>query len=65
MKTYLGDSVYGEFINGNIHITTDNGYGPTNIIVMEPEVCAALVTFFEECYRKKSVAKQQQETNEL
>ena len=41
-KDYLGDSVYID-VNaiGQIVLTTENGYGPSNTIYMEPEVVAA------------------------
>jgi len=47
-KTYLGDSVYvegNEF--GQIVLTTNNGHfnDPRNIIVLEPQVYAALVAW--------------------
>lgn len=37
-KTYLGDSVYLAFDGYNFTLTTENGYGPSNTIVLEPEV---------------------------
>ena len=42
-KQYLGDSVYVELNNfGQVVLTTDNGYGPSNVICLEPEVLWAL-----------------------
>jgi len=41
-KIYLGDSVYGEAVDGGIVLTTDNGLGPSNTIFLEPEVYEAL-----------------------
>ena len=41
-KVYLGDSVYLDFDGWNLILTTDNGSGPTNEIVLEPEVYRAL-----------------------
>jgi hypothetical protein len=41
-KQYLGDSVYAEFDGYAIMLTTDNGYGPTNTIILEPDVLGAL-----------------------
>lgn len=44
-KVYLGDSVYAEFntaVKGDVTLTTENGYGPTNTIYLEPEVIDAL-----------------------
>ena len=47
-KVYLGDSVYAELeAGGPITLTTENGYGPSNTIVLEPEVYAALVAVVE------------------
>ena len=43
-KQYLGDSVYVEF-DGRFVLTTDNGYGPSNTIVLEPEVYEALTQY--------------------
>jgi hypothetical protein len=37
-KVYLGDSVYAQFDGFGIILTTENGLGPTNTIVLEPEV---------------------------
>ena len=45
MKEYLGDSVYIEYDGFNLTLTTENGYGASNTIVMEPEVFAALLRF--------------------
>lgn len=47
MKTYLGDSVYAEFDGCGIVLTTENGMGPSNTIVLEPEVLRALNEFVE------------------
>ena len=46
MKVYLGDSVYGEWDdNGNLVLTTNNGEGPTNTIILEEDVIAQLLSF--------------------
>ena len=37
-KVSLGDSVYAQFDGFGIILTTENGLGPTNTIVLEPEV---------------------------
>jgi hypothetical protein len=40
-KVYLGDSVYAEFntmMAGDVTLTTQNGYGPTNTIYLEPQI---------------------------
>lgn len=45
-KRYLGDSVYASFdSSGQIELTTENGFGSSNIIYLEPEVCDALVGY--------------------
>ena len=44
-KTYLGDSVYVDFPGYGITLTTENGYGPTNTIFLEPEVIVSLEEF--------------------
>jgi hypothetical protein len=41
-KIYLGDSVYAEHNGFGVTLTTENGYGPTNTIVLEPGVLNAL-----------------------
>lgn len=35
MKTYLGDSVYVEITDHDLILTTENGHGPSNAIVLE------------------------------
>ena len=46
-KVYLGDSVYVDWENGMIKLTTENGLpdDPSNIIWMEPEVVEAFKNF--------------------
>lgn len=46
-RTYLGDSVYADIENGTLKLTTENGYGPSNIIFLEPEVLDALIQYAE------------------
>lgn len=41
-KEYIGDSVYAEFNGWGVTLTTENGRGPSNTIVLEPEVLRAL-----------------------
>jgi hypothetical protein len=49
MKTYIGDSVYVSietpFASSPIVLTTENGFGPSNTIVLEPEVWASLTNW--------------------
>ena len=35
-KTYIGDGIYIEFVNGVFNMTTENGISITNTIVLEP-----------------------------
>lgn len=47
-KRYLGDSVYAELDTFHaLVLSTDNGTGATNTIVLEPEVWRALLDFVE------------------
>lgn len=46
-KEYLGDSVYAEIENGMVKLTTENGFGPSNEIFLEPEVINALNRYVE------------------
>lgn len=46
-KAYLGDSVYARNENGMLALTTENGYGPSNEIFLEPEVIEAMFMFLE------------------
>jgi hypothetical protein len=41
-KRYLGDSVYADFDGYHVMLTTENGYGPSNSICLEPQVIEAL-----------------------
>ena len=50
-KDYIGDSVYIEDNGYGVTLTTENGLGASNIIVMEPEVIQAFLR-----YIKKMVA---------
>ena len=45
-KEYLGDSVYVEIDEfGAVVLTTENGMGASNTIILEPEVFCALVEY--------------------
>lgn len=46
-KDYLGDSVYADFQHGQVFLTTENGMGASNTIVLEPEVCEALIRYLK------------------
>lgn len=43
-KAYLGDGVYAEF-DGRLILTTEDGIGATDRIVLEPEVYLMLTTY--------------------
>lgn len=44
LKQYLGDSVYADLDDARgILLTTENGFGPSNTIYLEPEVYEALL----------------------
>lgn len=43
-KIYLGDSVYASFDGYMVTLTTENGYGPSNTIHLEPEIIQRLIT---------------------
>lgn len=47
-KTYLGDGVYGELVDGGmIKLTTENGIDTTNVIYLEPSVYANLTRWVQ------------------
>ena len=46
-KRYLGDSVYAEWDSQFLILTTENGYGPNNTILLEPEVIVSLEDFLK------------------
>ena len=47
-KRYLGDGAYVDFDGYNLILTTADGVRDTNIIVLEPEVYAALVQYVDD-----------------
>lgn len=56
-REYLGDSVYAAIDPyGAVVLTTENGFRPTNTIVLEPEVLDALERWLREL-RKSRGAK--------
>lgn len=46
-KRYLGDGVYVDHDGYGLVLTTENGLGETNRIVLEPEVYEALRQYVE------------------
>jgi hypothetical protein len=48
-KEYLGDSVYVALhLDGSLELTTENGLGATNTIILELEVYNALLRYVEQ-----------------
>lgn len=47
-KFYLGDGVYVEPDERGLVLTTEDGLGATNTIVLEPEVLGAFLSFVEQ-----------------
>ena len=58
-KTYLGDSVYVEDDGYFMILTTENGDGPTNVIYLEPQVCAALAKYVKSIGTNEAVPSEQ------
>lgn len=50
--TYLGDSVYAEMENGMVKLYTNNGFGPREIIYLEPSVMDELNAWYMKVYAK-------------
>lgn len=46
-RDYLGDSVYADYDGYYIVLTTNNGLGATNAIVLDPHVYEALMQYSE------------------
>jgi len=44
-KEYIGDSVYVDIVDGMIALTTENGFGATNTIFLEPCGYAKLLEY--------------------
>jgi hypothetical protein len=58
--TYLGDSVYARLHHGMIVLYTDNGFGPSNVIALEPEVFHALSRYAAVVFAKGRAAPDHQ-----
>jgi Mn-dependent DtxR family transcriptional regulator len=63
-KVYLGDSVYVEFDGYGLVLTTENGYGPTNTIIMEPEVVHNLQEYVAALKEEASDARASEEDHD-
>lgn len=55
-KEYLGDSVYVAFDGYSLVLTTENGFGPSNTIVLEPNVYEALTKYVEALWAAPGVS---------
>lgn len=53
-KEYIGDSVYAEYDGYGIKLTTENGMGASNTIVLEPDVYECLVLWVDALKKKIS-----------
>lgn len=58
-KVYLGDSVYLAYDDYNLILTTENGYGASNTIVLEPQVYQALIQYSERLKEKDGVKSEE------
>lgn len=46
-KEYIGDSVYADFNGFEVILTTENGLGPSNTIIMEPVVLKHFLQYIQ------------------
>ena len=44
-KAYIGDGVYAKASEGVLVLTTEDGVGVTNCIILEPDVLANLINY--------------------
>jgi hypothetical protein len=56
VKAYLGDSVYASWEGDMILLTTENGYGASNVIYLEPRVYKALLRWVEDTTTTRGVS---------
>lgn len=65
-KQYLGDSVYVEtdYDRGMFCLTTDNGFGPSNTIWLEPQTFTALVQYGQSKLHPAAKAETAQENGD-
>jgi len=54
LKDYLGDSVYADWDGCGIVLTTENGFGASNTICLEPQVLAAFNRYVKRLETKLS-----------
>lgn len=53
-KEYIGDSVYVGVENGMIRLTTENGFGASNVIYLDDSVYESLLLYRESLLKKLS-----------
>jgi len=53
-KTYLGDGVYAEIVDGSVLLTTEDGISVTNKIYLELEVVDALSKYLKQQFEHKA-----------
>lgn len=59
-KEYLGDSVYCAHDGYHVILTTENGYGASNRIALEPAVMANLELYVESLRRRLAKEREAQ-----
>lgn len=63
MKKYLGDSVYVDVDRGALVLTTENGFGPSNTIILESEIYDALIAYVEHIRQQANQQPTTEESN--
>ena len=63
-KIYLGDSVYAQTEGYYITLTTENGYGPSNTIHLEPQELRALMEYMTTLSQSPNTQEQQSEVSQ-
>ena len=63
-KIYLGDSVYAQTEGYYITLTTENGYGPSNTIHLEPQVLRALMVYTSTLSQSPNTQEQKSEVSQ-
>lgn len=53
-KMYLGNSVYAEIKGNELYLTTDNGNGASNTIILDGETYALLVEYVAAIKRRNA-----------
>jgi hypothetical protein len=47
MKEYIGDGVYAEVKDGQLFLTTENGRGTTNTVIIDRDTYQSLMGYLE------------------